>query len=99
MVALNASAKQSNKPAATPAQASKAQSRRDYRVPLLTEGLRLSDFAGMKPRPELKGKLLHIAGFIQNTPRDGQPKKPRSGWGIQRAPCISYSSATITIRT
>jgi hypothetical protein len=73
MVALNASAKQSNKPAATPAQASKAQSRRDYRVPLLTEGLRLSDFAGMKPRPELKGKLLHIAGFIQNTPRDGQP--------------------------
>jgi hypothetical protein len=27
----------------------------------------------MKPRPELKDKLLEITGFIQNTPRDGQP--------------------------
>ena len=27
----------------------------------------------MEPRPELKGKLLHISGFIQNTPHDGQP--------------------------
>jgi hypothetical protein len=27
----------------------------------------------MEPRAELKGTLLKIAGFIQNTPRDGQP--------------------------
>jgi hypothetical protein len=51
--------------------APKAQ-QRDYRVPLLSEGLKLSDFAGMKPRPELKDKLLKITGFIQNSPHDGQ---------------------------
>jgi hypothetical protein len=45
----------------------------DHKVPLLTEGVRLSDFAGMTPRAELKDKLLHISGFIQNSPRDGQP--------------------------
>jgi len=27
----------------------------------------------MKPRPDLKDKLLKISGFIQNTPHDGQP--------------------------
>jgi hypothetical protein len=27
----------------------------------------------MEPRPDLKDKLLHISGFIQNSPRDGQP--------------------------
>jgi hypothetical protein len=43
------------------------------RVPLIAEGLKLSDFEGMEPRPKLKGKLLRISGFIQNTPRDGQP--------------------------
>ncbi len=42
-------------------------------VPLLTEGIKLSDFAGMTPRPELKSKLLQISGFIQNYPRDGEP--------------------------
>lgn len=44
-----------------------------YRVPLINEGLRLSDFAGMAPRPDLKNKLLHVSGFIQNTPNDGRP--------------------------
>jgi len=42
-------------------------------VPLLSEGLRLSDFAGMTPRPALKSQLQKISGFIQNSPRDGQP--------------------------
>ena len=68
-----ASSAQSNKPAAAQAQASKAQPPAEYRVPQIAEGLRLSDFAGMEPRKELKVKLLHITGFIQNTPRDGQP--------------------------
>jgi hypothetical protein len=46
---------------------------RPQTVPLLTEGLHLSDFAGMKPRPELAGRLLHLEGFIQNSPSDGKP--------------------------
>ncbi len=71
MIACASSAAQSNKPAMTPAQAPKEH--REYRVPLLSEGLKLSDFAGMKPRPELKDKLLKITGFIQNSPSDGKP--------------------------
>jgi hypothetical protein len=73
MIACASSAAQSNKPGVTPAQIPKAQPAREYRVPLLTEGLKLSDFAGMKPRPELKDKLLKITGFIQNSPSDGKP--------------------------
>lgn len=44
-----------------------------HAVPLLSEGLHLSDFAGMKPRPELAARLLHLEGFIQNSPSDGKP--------------------------
>src|ERR1035441_10840803 len=73
MIACASSAAQSNKPAVTPAQIPKAQRAREYRVPLLSEGLKLSDFAGMKPRPELQDKLLKITGFIQNSPIDGKP--------------------------
>lgn len=43
------------------------------RVPLLSEPLRLSDFEGMEPKPELREKLLKISGFIQNAPQDGHP--------------------------
>jgi hypothetical protein len=55
------------------AEARKAQPPIEYKAPLITEKLRLSDFAGMAPKPELKDKLLKISGFIQNTPHDGQP--------------------------
>jgi hypothetical protein len=64
---------QSDRPAVTFGEAPKAQSLGSLRVPLLKEGLRLSDFAGLEPRPELKDKLLKIAGFIQNSPHDGEP--------------------------
>ena len=70
---LQASVPQSNKPAVFPAQAAKTLPPSGLSVPLLTEGLRLSDFAGMEPRPELKDKLLRVSGFIQNSPRDGHP--------------------------
>lgn len=45
----------------------------DFKVPLLTEPLRLADFAGMQPRSELKSKLAEVTGFIQNSPNDGEP--------------------------
>ncbi len=73
VVASQTSAAQSNKRAAMPAEAPKAQPSSDLRVPSIAKGLRLSDFAGMEPSPEWKNKLLKIAGFIQNTPRDGEP--------------------------
>jgi len=42
-------------------------------VPLIADPLRLSDFAGMAPRAELRDKLGEVADFIQNTPNDGKP--------------------------
>jgi hypothetical protein len=72
-VAIRALAAQSGKPAVTPAEPPRPQTTSEHRVPLIAEGLRLVDFAGMEPRPDLKDKLLHISGFIQNSPRDGQP--------------------------
>ena len=58
---------------ATRAESPKAQPASGLSVPLIDKGLRLSDFAGMKPRAELRDKLLKISGFIQNVPHDGQP--------------------------
>jgi hypothetical protein len=43
----------------------------DFRVPLLTEPVRLADFKDMEPVGALKGKLAKVTGFIQNTPNDG----------------------------
>ena len=43
------------------------------RVPLISEPLKLSDFAGMTPRPELRDKLGVVRDFIQNAPNDGKP--------------------------
>ena len=51
----------------------KVQPPADFRVPLLTEPVRLSDFKSMEPTGELKGKLARVTGFIQNTPNDGAP--------------------------
>jgi Domain of unknown function (DUF5916) len=61
------------KPAVVPAQSSKAQLHADFKIPLVSEALRLSDFAGGEPRPELKGKLTQVSDFTQQVPNDGQP--------------------------
>jgi hypothetical protein len=51
------------------------------RVPLLSGPLRLSDFEGMAPKPELQEKLLKISGFTQTTPQDGQsPTEETEVW-------------------
>ncbi len=71
IIAPGASAAQENK-AASPRQPP-ALTGGKFKVPLIAESLRLSDFPGMAPRPELKDKLLHLSGFIQQTPSDGQP--------------------------
>jgi hypothetical protein len=69
-IAVQVAAAKSNKQAAR--LPSQPQPAAEYRVPQLAEGLHLSDFTGMAPRPELKDKLLHITGFTQSMPRDGQ---------------------------
>jgi hypothetical protein len=45
----------------------------DVKMPLLDQPLRLSDFADMQPREDLRAKLGHVENFIQNQPADGQP--------------------------
>jgi len=42
-------------------------------VPLIDHPLKLDDFAGMAPRPELRDKLAHVTNFIQQVPADGKP--------------------------
>ena len=68
-----ASLAQINKPSTVSAEPPKAQPPSDYKVPLIAEGLKLSDFVDMAPKPGLKEQLQEITGFIQNTPSDGQP--------------------------
>lgn len=64
---------QNSKPTAVTPQPPKVQPPADFKVPLLTAGLRLSDFPDMEPRPELKSRLAKVTGFVQNTPIDGEP--------------------------
>jgi hypothetical protein len=40
-------------------------------LPLIDAPLTLADFTGMQPRVELRAKLGHVSGFIQNSPSDG----------------------------
>src|SRR6201998_1923507 len=73
LVGARYSAAQNSKPAAVTPQEPKAAPPSDFKVPLLTEPLSLSDFAGMEPKPGLKAQLAKVKGFLQNTPNDGEP--------------------------
>ena len=64
---------QASKPAVMPNSPPKLGTGTDIDVPLLERGLRLSDFVGMQPQPELKGRLTEVDEFIQNSPVDGRP--------------------------
>lgn len=66
-------AAQNSKPTPVTPEPPKPQRPSDFKVPLLDEGLKLSDFEGMEPRSGLKDKLAAVAGFVQNTPKDGEP--------------------------
>jgi len=64
---------QNSKPNAVSPQIPKAAPPSEFKVPLLTEPLRLSDFPGMEPNAAVKDKLARVTGFIQNAPNDGEP--------------------------
>jgi hypothetical protein len=53
-------------------------------VPLIDQPLHLKDFAGFAPSPALSDKLTHIDGFIQNSPRDGDPETEKTEVYIAR---------------
>ena len=70
-----------SKPTVVPETPEKAQQVATATVPLVDQPLRLEDFAGMQPRADLRDKLGHVSGFIQNTPSDGQhATEPTEVW-------------------
>lgn len=81
---------QNSKPTAVTPQAPKGAPPSDFKVPLVTEPLRLSDFVGMEPKPELKNKLVKITGFIQNTPSDGDPATQKTDVWIAHTKSTIY---------
>jgi hypothetical protein len=65
---------QNGKPSIMPTTPPRAIERpTDYKVPLLTQPLRLADFADMGPRDGLKDQLLRIGGFTQHQPNNDKP--------------------------
>jgi Domain of unknown function (DUF5916) len=64
--------------------------RSDVTVPLLDHGLTLADFAGMQPRPELRERLAHLGGFIQNQPTDGAPATEKTEVWLGRTSTALY---------
>ena len=58
-------------------------------VPVIDQPLKLDDFVGMVPRPELRNKLAHVTEFIQQQPTDGKPATEATEvW-------IAYSRSTL----
>jgi hypothetical protein len=74
---------QQGKPTVTPAEPPRPgrPGNSSVTVPVIDKPLTLADFAGMEPRPELRDRLAHVGGFIQNTPVDGAPgTEPTEVW-------------------
>lgn len=69
---LYAAPKEPNQPAPGSSLATTPQNTAVH-VPLIDQELRLTDFANMEPRPDLRSRLSVVSGFIQNAPHDGQP--------------------------
>ncbi len=61
------------KPSVVPQTPQKSQPIANAKIPLIDRPLTLADFPDMQSRPELKDKLTHLTGFIQNAPTDGAP--------------------------
>lgn len=82
---------QETKPVGMPNALPKPVAATDQSVPLLEHGLRLADFAGMQPRPELKARLTEVDSFIQSSPVDGMPATEKTvAW-------FGYTSSTLYV--
>jgi hypothetical protein len=82
--------KSSQKPQAGPPEPPKQQAVTDVKVPLLNAPLRLADFEGMEPKPELRDQLAMVTDFIQQVPRDGQPATERTEVWMGRTSSMLY---------
>ena len=67
-----------------------AQVATDYKVNLLSRPLRLADFEGMRPRPELVGQLTAIKDFVQTSPNDGRVATQKTEAYIGRTSSALY---------
>jgi hypothetical protein len=63
---------ESGKRTQTPTPPNSPPARKTVTVPLISDPLKLGDFAGMAPRPGLRSKLAEVSEFIQQYPHDGQ---------------------------
>jgi Domain of unknown function (DUF5916) len=61
-----------------------------FKVPLLSEPVRLSDFADMEPKPGLKDQFVKVTGFIQNAPNDGERATQQTDVWIGRTNSTIY---------
>ena len=66
-------------------------------VPVIAQPLKLSDFTAMKPPAALEGKLLHLTGFSQNQPIDGQPASQETEVSVARTRTDLYSFSFVMI--
>ncbi len=81
---------QNSKPTPVSPQILKAAAPTDFKVPLLAEALRLSDFPEMEPKPELKDQLVKVSSFIQNAPNDGEPATQQTDVWVARTKSTIY---------
>ena len=64
--------------AQTSASSGLAEPRPTVTIPRVNTAPRLSDFLGMEPDATMAGKMLHIDGFIQRTPKDNVAPNQRT---------------------
>ncbi|HEY3705609.1 MAG TPA: carbohydrate binding family 9 domain-containing protein [Terracidiphilus sp.] len=80
----------SQKPQTEQSEPLKQDAPTDVKVPLLKVPLRLADFEGMEPRPELRDRLAMVKGFIQQVPRDGEPATEKTEVWMGRTASTLY---------
>jgi hypothetical protein len=73
LAVAQATRQQQAAPTGAPSSYERVRQPSDVKVPRVDAPLRLSDFAGMQPRDELREKLVKVSDFIQHTPQDGAP--------------------------
>jgi hypothetical protein len=83
---------QQAKPTVTPASppAGSRGANSEVTVPVIDRPLTLADFDGMEPKGDLKQRLAHVGGFIQNQPVDGAPATERTQVWLARTRTTLY---------
>jgi Domain of unknown function (DUF5916) len=81
---------QNTKATAVSTASTKAALPSDFKVPLISEEIHLSDFTGMEPRPDLRSRLTEVKDFIQQVPTDGQPATEKTEVWLARTQVALY---------